>query len=183
MRTLVRNCSIFWVGYSSCILSLSDPTLGRACLVALGLLVAERLVPAGAVTTTFHMPRLASFLCLLVLLMVAPLASAADDALIEVNAARAQRRLPPFKRDDGLTVAAMSCADYRAARFLKGHVMTGMGDFQFLPAGVGCRATGCAALSPDWGWQSCCSWERWQFAGAAVAYGRDGKRYMQLFVR
>lgn len=117
---------------------------------------------------------------ILLLGMLPTISVAADDALIEVNTARIQRRLPPFVPDPGLTAAAKACADYRAANLIRGHTRN---DFQFLPMGTRASAAGCAALTPDWGWQSCCSWERWQFAGAAVTMGRDGRRYMQLFVR
>jgi len=37
---------------------------------------------------------------------------------------------------------------------------------------------------PDgWGWGSCCTYERWVYAGAAWCIGPDGQRYMHLFVR
>lgn len=110
-------------------------------------------------------------------------AAFAGDALDEVNAARARRNLPPYTRDAGLTVAAQSCAEYRAARLNRGHVMTGMGDFQFLPQGVTAASAGCGALTIEWGWATCCTYDRYRFAGAAFVWGRDGRRYMQLFVR
>jgi hypothetical protein len=56
-------------------------------------------------------------------------------------------------------------------------------DFQFLEQGVPASAAGCAAWTPDWGWGACCTYERWTYAGAAYSVGRDGRRYMQLFVR
>ena len=107
----------------------------------------------------------------------------ADDALAEVNAARAARGLPPFVKDEGLTMAARAAADYRASRLIAGHVGGGRGDFAFLPQGSHALAAGCGALAPSWGWGACCTYDRYRFAGAAVTYGRDGKRYMHIFVR
>jgi hypothetical protein len=104
----------------------------------------------------------------------------AADALDEVNMARARRGLPPFARDESLTVGAMGCAQARAARFMVGH--TG-NDFAFLPPGASCSSTGCAAWPASMGWGSCCTYEGYRFAGAAWAMGADGKRYMSLFVR
>jgi hypothetical protein len=110
----------------------------------------------------------------------------AEDALEEVNAYRAARGLRPFIRDDGLTQAAQGCADYRAERGITGHC----NDFSFVPEGSMARAAGCAAWAPHWngeewvyGWGSCCTYENWTYAGAAYVIGRDGRRYMHLFVR
>lgn len=115
-----------------------------------------------------------------VLLLFSSFAPAADDALGEVNAARAARGLRPFVRDAGLSQAAAGAADYRAARRITGHTSN---DFSFVPAGSTARAAGCAAWQPGWGWGACCTYEPWTFAGAAVAIGPDGRRYMHLFVR
>lgn len=104
----------------------------------------------------------------------------AEDALAEVNAARAARGLPPFQRDDGLMQAAYSCAQARASVLWDGHTRN---DFAALPAGAYARATGCAAWSPSMGWGSCCTYENYSYAGAAYVMGRDGRRYMHLFVR
>jgi hypothetical protein len=103
-----------------------------------------------------------------------------EDALSEVNAARAARGLPPFQRDEGLTQAAYACAQARAAALCVGHTSN---DFAALPAGAFARATGCAAWAPSMGWGSCCTYERYTYAGAAFVVGRDGRRYMHLFVR
>ena len=103
---------------------------------------------------------------------------AADDALDAANAARTARGLKLFKRDDGLTAAAKQCADYRAARFMAQHTAN---DFAFLPVGSHADATGCAAWADGWG--SCCTYSDYEYAGAAVTIGRDGLRYMSLFVR
>ncbi len=107
-------------------------------------------------------------------------ARAATDALDEVNATRAANGLPPFTRDANLTAAAEAAADYRAAYLLHGHTPN---DFAFLPAGATAPAAGCAAWPASSGWGACCTYERWQYAGAAWAIGRDGRRYMHLFVR
>lgn len=107
----------------------------------------------------------------------------AGDALDEVNAARARRGLRPYLRDEGLTQAAHSAATYRASRRIFGHVPGGMGDFQFLPPGSVARAAGCGALDASWGWGSCCTYDSYTYAGAAVVIGADGRRFMHLFVR
>ncbi len=112
-------------------------------------------------------------------LFLAGSAQAGDDALAEVNAARAARGLPAFQRDDGLTQAAMAAADYRAARLIEGHA----NDFAFLPSGSGADAAGCAAWPQGMGFRSCCLYENWAYAGAATTKGRDGKLYHHLFVR
>ena len=104
----------------------------------------------------------------------------AQEALDEVNAARAARGLPPFVRDDGLTQAALTIATQRASRRIAGHTAN---DFSGLPPGVSARAAGCAAWPPSLGWGSCCTYDRYTHAGAAWAIGGDGRRYMQLFVR
>ncbi len=119
---------------------------------------------------------------LLVLCLLAGYAQAGegDDALTEVNAARAARGLKPFKEDPGLTQAAKACADYRAAHRIEGHTRN---DFSFVPAGSSARAAGCAAWPQGQGWGSCCTYERWTYAGAAYSIGKDGRRYMHLFVR
>ncbi len=105
---------------------------------------------------------------------------AADDALESVNAARARRGLRPFVKDDKLTLAAAGCADFRAARLIAGHTSN---DFTALPPGGNASASGCAAWEPYMGWGACCTYDNYTYAGAAVAIGRDGKRYMHLFVR
>lgn len=116
-------------------------------------------------------------------LLLADFAQAADEALAEVNAARAARGLPPFIEDPGLTAAAKAAADYRAQHLIAGHVGGPMGDFAFVPAGTSASAAGCAAWHPSWGWGACCTYDGYRYAGAAFAIGRDGRRYMHLFVR
>lgn len=102
------------------------------------------------------------------------------DALAEVNAVRAARGLPPYRRDAELTIAARLAARYRADYLIAGHTRN---DFYFVPAGYHASAAGCAAWQRGDGWGSCCTYERWTYAGAAWCYGRDGRRYMHLFVR
>lgn len=108
---------------------------------------------------------------------------AAVDALAEVNAERARRGLRAFIQDEGLTAAALAAATHRARYRIAGHLTSGMGDFAFLPAGSSARAAGCGALEPWWGWGSCCTFDNYSYAGAAVVMGADGKRYMHLFCR
>ncbi|MFO0852552.1 MAG: hypothetical protein U0871_28925 [Gemmataceae bacterium] len=104
----------------------------------------------------------------------------AGDGLDEVNAQRAARGLRPFIRDEGLTQAARACAQFRAAHGMFGHTTN---DFAFVPAGSFASAAGCAAYPAGYGWMSCCVYENVTSAGAAWVTGRDGKRYMHLFVR
>jgi hypothetical protein len=102
------------------------------------------------------------------------------EALDEVNATRAARGLRPFVRDDNLTSAATVCAEFRAARLIEGHTSN---DFAALPRGTSATSAGCAAWEPSFGWGACCTYEGYTYAGAAYAMGRDGRRYMHLFVR
>lgn len=122
------------------------------------------------------------FLCLLALLVL-PSVSLAQvvDALDEVNQVRAERGLPPFQRDDGLTIAAKGAAEYRATNLVEGHVS--FSDFTFVPEGTSATAAGCAAWPQGMGWGSCCTYEAHSHAGAAKCIGRDGRVYMHLFVR
>jgi hypothetical protein len=110
----------------------------------------------------------------------APAEASENDALAEVNMARTRRGLPPYLRDEGLTVAAEHAAAFRAAKLIAGHTAN---DFAYLPHGAQATAAGCAAWTPDWGWGSCCTYEAWTYAGAAWCMGRDGRRYMHLYVR
>lgn len=103
----------------------------------------------------------------------------AGDALDEVNAARAQRGLKPFARDEGLTRAAQSAASHRAAHAIGGHTEN---DFAHLPSGCSADAAGCACWNVGDGWGACCTYEDWPYAGAAAVVGKDGRRYMHLFV-
>jgi uncharacterized protein YkwD len=112
--------------------------------------------------------------------VVAATDGSAGDGLDEVNALRMSRGLRPFVRDEGLTQAARACAAFRAANGLFGH--TG-NDFAFVPPGTWASSAGCAAYPASYGWMSCCVYENHTYAGAAWVTGRDGRRYMHLFVR
>jgi hypothetical protein len=109
-----------------------------------------------------------------------PSSPGSAEALDEVNATRAARGLRPYIRDDSLTSAAAACAEFRAARLIAGH--TG-NDFAALPPGAIATSAGCAAWEPGFGWGACCTYDGYTYAGAAYAIGRDGRRYMHLFVR
>lgn len=104
-------------------------------------------------------------------------AQKAYDGLNEVNTARAQRGLRPYIRDHGLTQAATNAATERARYRIKGHTNN---DFKY---STSARAAGCGAMSPSWGWRTCCTYENYTYAGAAFVIGDDGKRYMHLYVR
>lgn len=105
---------------------------------------------------------------------------AGNDALAEVNAARARRGLRPFLHDPLLTEGARRCAGERARRRIQGHLAN---DFAYLPSGAQASAGGCAAWEPSMGWGACCTYDNYTYAGAAWAIGADGRRYMHLFVR
>ena len=119
-------------------------------------------------------------LAILAIASMTAISWAGEDALAEVNAARATRGLRPFIKDGALTVGAIKVADFRAARLIPGHTNN---DFAGLPAGSSAAAAGCAAWEPSWGWGACCTYDNYTYAGAAWAMGRDGRRYMHLFVR
>jgi hypothetical protein len=96
-------------------------------------------------------------------------------ALDEVNLWRTTNGLPPFHEDTTLTAAAQHKAEYRAARLLKnGH--------QGPACPPGCRE-GTGEARAEWGWLTCVMEESGTYAGAGVAIGDDGERYMVLMVR
>lgn len=103
-----------------------------------------------------------------------------SSALDEVNAARAARGLKPFICDSGLCAAAESAATYRAQNCITGHCQN---DFAHLPSGSTATAAGCAAWNVGDGWGACCTYDSYTYAGAAAVIGRDGRRYMHLFVK
>jgi hypothetical protein len=119
-------------------------------------------------------------LTILVLVCSTGFLHAGEDALAEVNAARAAHGLRPFVKDASLTAGAINVADFRAKRLIAGHTSN---DFAGLPEGAMASAAGCAAWEPSLGWGACCTYENYTYAGAAWALGRDGRRYMHLFVR
>jgi len=92
----------------------------------------------------------------------------------EVNYWRSKNGLKPFIEVHWMTDFCQKKAEYRAARGLKDN-----------HAGKRCPAgciEGCAESTPDWGWHTCCTEESGRFAGAGVAIGEDGERYMVLLV-
>lgn len=127
------------------------------------------------------------FLTATVLMLTVPAAAKetkVHDALEWVNRTRAQKGLPPFKRDEKLSQAAKAAAKFRAERGIEGHTSN---DFSFVPQGGHAASAGCAAwpLNGPFGkmWGSCCSEDNYRYAGAAWAKGHRNKRYMHLFVR
>ena len=129
------------------------------------------------------------FVALSVLALVLPAPAAAEEApraptaqqvLDEVNAARSARGLRPFLLDEDLARGAAACAAHRARHRMEGHTAN---DFAFLPTGARASAAGCAAWPVGTGWGSCCTYDSYQYAGAAYCVGPDGRRYMHLFVR
>lgn len=111
--------------------------------------------------------------------------SRSDDALDEVNAARAARGLRPYVNDPVLNEGARKCAEWRAVRLCSGHCSLPHGDFTLLPSvyPVGSCAGGCAAWPPSLGWGACATYDNYTYCGAAWVMGSDGQRYMHLFVR
>lgn len=105
---------------------------------------------------------------------------ASGTALDEVNAKRRAAGLNPLVEDPLLTAGAQAVAQHRAERLLFGHTDN---DFAFLPRGAAARSAGCAAYEASYGWMSCCIRDAATYGGAAWVMGRDGKRYMHLFVR
>lgn len=120
------------------------------------------------------------FIVSLVLLFCTATIGQAETPMQELNRQRAQRGLPPYKEDPKLTEAAQRAADYRAKYLMFGHTSN---DFQFLEPGITAQASGCAAYPKAYGFMACACYEHYRYAGAAVSYGKDGKRYCHLFVR
>jgi len=107
---------------------------------------------------------------MIVVLVMSPIAGAS--AIEEVNFWRSANGLPRLVEDQVLTSRAQAKAEYRAARLLKnGH------DGRRCPQG--CRE-GTGEASPGWGWLACVMEETGDCAGAGVAIGADGQRYMVL---
>lgn len=106
--------------------------------------------------------------------------TSSTDALGEVNAERAKRGLAPYRNDPLLAQAAYTAATKRAAGLIAGHLPN---DFACLPPGGSATTAGCAAWEPSWGFGACAMYDNYTYAGAAWVMGRDGRRYMHLFVR
>ena len=97
------------------------------------------------------------------------------EALDEVKLWRSKNDLPVLVEDKKLTLFAQHKAEYRAARLLK--------DSHEGPRRPkGCRE-GTGEARPSWGWLTCVMEETGKYAGAGVAIGADGDRYMVLVVR
>ena len=111
-----------------------------------------------------------------VMMLVLLLSSTAKAAAIdEVNLWRTKNGLTPFMEDKSLTRFAQRKAEYRAARLMKdGH--------QGPRCPPGCRE-GTGEARARWGWLTCVMEETGKYAGAGVAIGADGERYMVLIVR
>ena len=100
--------------------------------------------------------------------------SASATAMKEVNHWRTQNGLQPFKEVPWMTKFAQRKAEWRAARLVQnGH--------QGPPCPAGCRE-GTGEATPAWGWLTCCQEETGKWAGAGVAIGADGQRYMVLVI-
>lgn len=109
-------------------------------------------------------------------LIVAALFSstASATAMKEVNHWRTQNGLPPLKEVPWMTKFAQKKAEWRAARLAQnGH--------QGPACPAGCRE-GTGEATPSWGWLTCCQEESGKWAGAGVAIGADGQRYMVLII-
>jgi hypothetical protein len=100
--------------------------------------------------------------------------TATATAMEEVNHWRASNGLSTFKEVAWMSEFAQRKAEWRAARLAKdGH--------QGPPCPAGCRE-GCGEANSTWGWLTCCQEETGKWAGAGVAIGEDGQRYMVLII-
>lgn len=105
-------------------------------------------------------------------LLITSFASAG--AMEEVNHWRTKNGLPPFKEVPWMTKFAQQKAEWRAARLAKnGH--------QGPQCPASCRE-GTGEAKSEWGWLTCCQEESGTWAGAGVAIGADGERYMVLVI-
>jgi hypothetical protein len=115
---------------------------------------------------------------LLFAVLVLGLKGYGEDALDVVNKQRAARGLRAFQRDEGLSIAAEKCAQYRAKRLIEGHTSN---DFAFVPKGTRATTAGCAAWAEGFG--ACALYDNYRYAGAAWVRGRDGRNYCHVFYR
>lgn len=96
-------------------------------------------------------------------------------AMAELNFWRESNGLPILVEEPDYTEFAQMKAEWRAERLLKdGH------DGPQHPEGT---REGTGEATPDWGWLTCCQEETAERAGAGIAIGRDGLRYMVLVMR
>jgi hypothetical protein len=97
-------------------------------------------------------------------------AIAQGGAFDEVNAWRRGAGLPQLIEDPAMTEFAQKKAQYRAARGLKdGH------QGPSVPTGW---TEGCGEAKASWGWLTCATECDFRYAGAGIAIGVDGERYM-----
>lgn len=109
----------------------------------------------------------------LIVSLTAPCAM--GSAMDEVNRWREENGLQPLKELEWMTEFAQQKAEWRAARLAQnGH--------QGPPCPAGCRE-GTGEATPQWGWLTCCQEETGSYAGAGVAIGADGQRYMVLVMQ
>lgn len=97
------------------------------------------------------------------------------EPLAEVNEWRRRVGLPQFTKDPEMMRFAQTKAECRARRGLKN------GHDGPQPPGGWREGTGEAAA--HWGWLTCVMEEDAVHAGAGIAIGHDGERYMVLVVR
>ena len=105
------------------------------------------------------------------------------DALDQLNRQRMQRGLRPYVFDEGLTQAAERVASIKAASCHSGHLAN---DFAYLPPGCtasSAGADGSKIHASDPNFYTCCMYDNYTYAGASMAIGPDGCKYMSLFVR
>ena len=113
-------------------------------------------------------------MCGIVIVLTLSMAANAG-ALDEVNLWRSKNGLSTLAEDKELTLFAQHKSEYRAARLLK--------DNHHGPRHPeGCRE-GTGEAHPSWGWLTCVMEETGKYAGAGVAIGVDGERYMVLVMR
>lgn len=112
---------------------------------------------------------------------LALLLPAMGEALDECNLQRQHFGLPPLIRDPELMRAAQRKAEWKAAHHVTSQYGYDGHEGQTPPDDC---IEGCGALTPFWGWGTCettltGSWP----AGAGLAMGTDGRRYMVLWIR
>lgn len=120
-------------------------------------------------------------LCLVVVVVALTSGFAQADGLAEVNAQRARAGLPPLTPDAEFQRFAQGKAEWQAAR---GICLSNGFNGHEGPAVPTRGAEGTGHASHDWGWVTCRMWTRGSWpAGAGLAIGTDGKRYMCLVIR
>lgn len=118
---------------------------------------------------------------LMTLAIVTTMTTARADAFEELNAQRRNFGLPPMVEDPELSRWAQMKAEWQAARGVS--LYTGGNGHEGPNCGAGyTEGTGC--LEPSWGWATCAMRTYGSpVAGAGLAIGTDGKRYMCLVIR